>query len=81
MFAGDQVVILIDIKNKEDFTNLHKLSGSLVSTASFGSIQASTDITATKFSGKFLGAVSQSTQIATEISGAFTSDSLSLIHI
>ena len=62
---------------KNDFTNLHKLSGSLVSTASFGSIQASTDITATKFSGKFLGAVSQSTQIATEISGAFTSDSSS----
>ena len=62
---------------KNDFTNLHKLSGSLVSTASFGSIKASTDISATKFSGKFLGAVSQSTQIATEISGAFTADSSS----
>ena len=62
---------------KNDFTNLHKLSGSFVSTASFGSIQASTDISATKFSGKFLGAVSQSTQIATEISGAFTADSSS----
>ena len=62
---------------KNDLTNLHKLSGSLLSTASFGSIQALTDITATKFLGKFIGAVSQSTQIATEISGAFTADSSS----
>ena len=63
---------------KTDLTNLHKISGSLLSTASFGAIKAVTDITAAKFSGKFLGAVSSSNQIATEISGAFTTTSSSL---
>jgi len=70
-----QTITTLSSTTLKDFTSL---SGSIISTGSFGFIQSITDITATKFSGKFLGAVSSSNQIATEISGAFTSTSQSL---
>ena len=60
----------------DDLTDKHEFTGSIIASSSLqvtGSISTSGSVTAESFSGIFSGAVSSSAQLATAISGSFTS--------